>query len=773
MQSKADSTQPTAVTETKNLHITGMHCASCATLIQRKLVKEPGVTDATVSFANHQAVVEYQPKQVNDQKLIDAVAAAGYKASVMTDQAEDVSEQEREIELRYLKNRLWIAGILTGILLLTMIPGMSMWLHNPWLLWALATPVQFWVGWRFYQGAWSALRAGGATMDTLIALGTSVAYGYSVVAVLFSEQLLAMGVEPHLYFEAAAAIIAFVTLGKYLELRSRGKTAEALEALAHLQPREAFRIGADGSIERVELQDVVVGDRLLVKAGQQVPVDGKIVTGSAVLDESMVTGESVPVTKEVGDGVVGATVNAAGSFEMVTEKVGGEMFLSQIIELVRRAQASRPQVQQLVDTIAGYFVPVALGLSLVAFGVWWLFGPDPGWLYGMVSMTAVLIIACPCALGLATPTALIAGVGRGAQVGILIKDAQALELAQEVTTIIFDKTGTLTEGKPSVTDTFFSSTLSQQQVQKLQQQILTLETQSQHPLAAAVVRHFEALGVSSEATALGEVEEAAGKGVRATFGPKEVIIGTKAFLQEQKISLDKKALARTEQWQKAGQTVIQIGAAGKHLGSIALADTLRAGAAETVAQLQQQGLEILLLSGDTQKTVEAIAAQVGIGNIQAEVLPDQKEAVVAELTNSGKKVAFVGDGINDAPALARAHLGIAMGGGTDVARGAAEVVLLHSDIRLVPQALVLAKSTLRIIKQNLFWAFAYNVTLIPVAMGVLYPFFGIQLQPLFAGAAMAFSSVSVVLNALRLQRIRLVPGETAKNSSGSDITTGT
>jgi len=738
---------------TKYLHVSGMHCASCATIIERKLSKIPEVAEAHVSFANHQAMVVLS-RRLSVDRLLDTVQQAGYQAQVQQEDGEDLVQRERAEELSYLRTRLIVAAVLTGVLLLTMVPGIPMLLMNPWFQWAVATPVQFWVGRRFYQGAWAALKAGGATMDTLVVLGTSVAYGYSAVAVLFADSLRSAGVEPHLYFEAAAAIITFVLLGKFLELRGRGKTAEALESLLSLHPTTAHRILKSGKIEDIDIDHVSAGDRLLVKAGEQVPVDGKIVKSTAVIDESMVTGESIPVTKTVGQQVLGATVNTSGSFEMVAERVGADMFLSQVIAAVRHAQASRPRVQQLVDKISSYFVPGVLVLALLTFIVWWLVGPEPSWLYGLVSMTAVLIIACPCALGLATPVALIAGVGRAAKAGILIKDASSLESAEKIKTVLFDKTGTITEGRPTVTEVAFASGVSEAEQRTISQELLTLESQSQHPLAVAIVEHLQNIS-PLEASNMSEMSERAGQGVEAKFGARRVQMGTDVWFEVEKIKLDPKLLERATKLRSQGQTVIQAAVNGKHVAFVGLSDTIRPGAAEVVRELKKAGYGVQLISGDTEQTVAAVAKRLGIAAYRAAVLPAEKETVVKDLVAVGEQVAFVGDGINDAPALARADLGIAMGTGTDVARGAAEIVLLHSDIRLVPQALKVATATLSIIRQNLFWAFAYNVTLIPVAMGVLYPFFGIQLQPMFAGAAMALSSVTVVLNALRLQRIRL------------------
>lgn len=730
-------------------HVSGMHCASCASNIQRKLRKTSGVAEAAVNYANEQATVTYDDTKITKPAIAQAIADVGYHAHIDVAEGSDIAEQERTAELQDLKQKLLVSGVLSAVLVTTMIPGLPMWLHNPWLLLILATPVQFWAGKRFYQGAWSGLKNLSANMDTLVAMGTSAAYFFSVFVVLFHDWLTAQGVATHLYFEASAAIITFILLGKFLEIRAKAKTSSAIKELLGLQAKTA-RVQKNGEWIEMPLEAVQVGDKLLIKPGEKIPVDGTVIEGETSIDESMVTGESLPVTKAEGDVVIGSTINQSGSIQVAATKVGSDTMLATIIKLVQQAQGSRPPIQALVDTIASYFVPAVIVLSVITFFAWWVFGPEPKLLMSLVSMINVLIIACPCALGLATPTSLMVGIGRGAQSGILIKDAQALEIANKVKAVAFDKTGTLTKGKPEVQQSEYAKGFDKKDVDSL---VFAVESLSHHPLAQALVSFVSSKNQTlQEAT---QFSDHAGKGVSARVGKKTVLIGTASFLATQNIHIDSPLVSTAQTWQKRAQSVAHVAVNGTHAAVFGIADTVKESAKTVVKTLQNMGITSVMVTGDNNQTAEAIAKQLGITEVRSEVLPAQKEQLIHELRKSYSVVAMVGDGINDAPALAAADVSIAMGGGTDVAIESAGVTLLRSEIGLVPTALDLSHKTMTNIKQNLFWAFAYNVVLIPVAMGVLYPFTGIILSPIMAGAAMAFSSVSVVANALRLRSTKL------------------
>lgn len=742
-----------------SFHVSGMTCASCAANISRRLSKQAGVKEASVNFANEQAVVNFDPHQVNSEKILSMVADLGYKAHVLDDDTIDLAGEERAAELGKLRTSLIVSIILTSVLVTEMIPFVHWpaWLHNPWLMWFLATPVQFWAGWRFYKGAWSSLKNKTANMDTLIALGTSVAYLYSAAVVLIGDWLVAQGVPAYLYFEASSTIITLVLLGKYLEIRAKSQASSAIYKLLDLQPKMAHRL-ENGSTTLIPVKDVQVGDHLQVKPGEKVPVDGEIVSGESSVDESMITGESLPVYKKTGDTVIGATLNKSGAFVLKTSKVGSETFLSQIIRLVRQAQGSRPQIQKLVDQISAYFVPIVIVLALLSFAVWFWFGPEPSLLLAMTSLISVLIIACPCALGLATPISIMVGVGRGAEKGILVKDSQAMETARQVGAVIFDKTGTLTEGKPKVQQAAFASELvGQSSAKPINKQaiidiLVALESQSQHPLAGAIVERYQKKIVTQAVSAF---KDYPGGGVMGLAGKLKVFVGNKRFLEQHKVEFDKSLLDKAKKWQSQAQTVIFVAVDGRLMMIIGLADTLRATAKDMVDELRNMEIKTIMLTGDTEDTARVIAGQVGIKDFQASVLPHDKEVWVGKMRRRYGRVAMVGDGINDAPALAAADIGIAMGEGTDVAIESAGVTLLRSDLSLIPSVFRLSKATFNNIAQNLFWAFIYNVSLIPVAMGVLYPWWGVKLNPMLAGAAMAFSSVSVVVNALRLKRAKL------------------
>lgn len=752
--------------KTVSFHVSGMHCASCAANVQRKLKKTTGVLEAQVNYANEQATISVDESQFNESEAKNAVSQLGYTAHIGVSDATDISEKEREQELQSLKLKLGVSSVLTILLLVgAMVPFAPDILKNPIVMLILSTPVQFWVGKRYYQSAWSALLNKTTNMDTLIALGTSVAYFYSVVVVALGfgemgmQRLESLGIEHHVYFETSATIITLILLGKYLEIRAKGQTSQALKKLIGLQAKTAHLV-VDGEIKDVPVGELQVGDILQVKPGEKVPVDGEVIKGETSVDESMVTGESLPVAKSVGDSVIGATINASGSFQMKATNVGSDTVLSNIIELVKQAQGSRPPIQKMVDKVSSIFVPVVIVLSVLTFGVWYAFGPDPALVRALVSMISVLIIACPCALGLATPTSLMVGVGKGAENGILIKNADALEVANKVTAVLFDKTGTITKGKPEVQSITFLGKSSKQQEKEYHTGIYAIEELSHHPLAGAVVQHYKnnsglTVELKKIQDSVEKFEDVSGKGVSAQIGKQKVLIGTEKFLKENTISIPKAAAQQVASAREKGQTVSLVSWNGELIAYIAIADSIKEQAKEVIDRLDKMKIASILITGDNEQTAQAIAKQAGISKVYAQVLPEDKEKKVRELRDNGEIVAFAGDGINDAPALAASDVGIAMGSGTDVAIESAGITLLRSDISLVPDSIQLSKITMRNIKENLVWAFGYNVLLIPVAMGVLYPIWGIQLNPMLASAAMAFSSVSVVVNALRIKRIKL------------------
>lgn len=732
-----------------SFHVSGMHCASCASNLTRKFKKLPGVSAAQVNYANEQATISYEGK-LDNNKIKEAAKSLGYIAHLDTqEKEEDIAELERAKELQSLKLKLFLSGVLSIMLMASMLPFLPEIFHNPYFLWLLATPIQFWAGWRFYKSAFSALKNLTANMDTLVALGTSVAYFYSVFVTTFARYLQAQGLPTHVYFEASGAIITFILLGKYLEIRAKAKTSSAIRKLLDLQAKTA-RVKRDGNWQTIEINQVKKGDRVLVRSGEKVPVDGIVIKGESSVDESMVTGESLPVSKSKGDSVTGATLNQSGSLEIEASKLGNESMLSQIVALVKKAQGSRPEIQALVDKIASIFVPTVIVTSILTAIIWYFFGPEPRYLYAMISSINVLIIACPCALGLATPTSLMVGIGKGAESGILIKDAQALQIANKLKAVIFDKTGTLTKGKPKVQSTAFLKN-----AEKQLPLLLAVEEHSQHPLATALLSFCKRKKVGASSAKISNFKDHRGKGISTKIGKNLVFVGTARLLKENKIDIDEKLQKKAESFAQKAETLVYFAVDNSHLAVFGIADSLRKESKEVVKNLQNNGITVALLTGDKEKTARAVAKELDIKDVYAEVLPNEKQEAIELAQGNYGLVAMVGDGVNDAPALAQANLSIAMGKGTDVAIESAGVTLLHDDLQLVSKAIYLSKLTMQNIKQNLFWAFAYNALLIPVAMGVLYPSFGILLSPILAGAAMAFSSVSVVANALRLQRKKL------------------
>ena len=813
-------------TEKAHIHITGMTCTTCAATIQKGLTETPGVEQANVSFASEKATVDYDPSKVSLTKLKDKISKIGYgiatkksifpvggmtcascvarveeallgvpgvvsanvnlaseKATVEYTEGVDIADLRRAVaeagytlgseaetleditiaaqrELRSVRNRFIFSAVLAAsIMILMWVPVFA---GRPYLLWALATPVQFWAGWRFYRGAWGALRHKTTDMNTLVAVGTSAAYFYSVVAVLFPGLFAAAEVKLSLYFDTSAMIIALILLGRFLETRARGQTSEAIKKLIGLNPKTALVI-RDGKEVEISVEEVQVGDLILVRPGERVPVDGILREGHSSIDESMITGESIPVEKNKGDEVIGASINKTGSFKFEATRVGKDTTLAQIIRLVDEAQGSKAPIQRLADIIASYFVPIVIGIAIITFIVWYFAGPSPALTYALLNFVAVLIIACPCAMGLATPTAIIVGTGKGAENGVLIRSAETLERSHKIRAVLLDKTGTITQGEPKVTDIIAIPSSSQDEVLRL---AASAERGSEHPLGEAIVRAAEdkKLKIASAK----DFNAIPGQGIEASVGGKKLLLGNLRLISEKKLSLNGMG-EEAEKLRAKGKTVMFLGIDNHIAGIIALADTLKPNAKAAVAALHNMGIEVMMLTGDNKRTAEAIASEVGIDRVLAEVLPEHKAEEVKKLQQEGKVVAMVGDGINDAPALAQADVGIAIGTGTDVAMETGDITLISGDLGGIVTAVSLSKRTMRTIKQNLFWAFAYNTALIPVAAGVLYFAFGNTgvpsglhfilgdygfLNPILAAAAMAASSITVVSNSLRLKRFK-------------------
>jgi len=736
--------------ERLTLPVRGMHCAACVGKVEGALTGVPGVETAAVNLATEQATVAFDPAQTSVPALRRAVAAAGYDLAAAPvargGEAEDRERRAREVEQRRLRRKVVIGALLSAPLLVggmpALFPWVPAWLRDPWLQLVLATPVQFWVGADFHRAFLRDLRHRSASMSTLVSLGTSAAYLFSLAVTLWPHVFHAAG--GMTYYETAAVVITLVALGRWLEARARGRTSEAIRRLVSLAPRTA-RVLRDGAEVDVPTGDVLVGDLIRIRPGERVPVDGAVVDGASTVDESMLTGESLPVDKTAGATAFGGTVNRTGSFVFRATRVGSETTLARIVSLVEEAQGSRAPIQRLADRVAAIFVPVVLAIAAATFVGWWLLGPAPSVLYALTNAVAVLVIACPCAMGLATPTAIMVATGRGAEVGVLVRSAAALETLHRVDTMVFDKTGTLTVGRPSVVDAVPVAGAAESEVLAL---AAAAEQGSEHPIGEAIVARAKELGLALPPVA--EFITVPGQGVDAMAADGRVLLGNRALMDARGVEVD--ALApRAAALAADGKTVVYLAFAGRALGLLAVADALKPDAARTVRALRELGLSVAMLTGDHRATAAAIARAAGIDRVLAEV---GKAAEVKALQAEGRRVAMVGDGINDAPALAQADVGIAMGSGTDVAIEAADVTLLRGDLAGVVAAVELSRRTIHVVRQNLVWAFGYNVVLIPVAAGLLYPLWGVLLSPILAGAAMAFSSVSVVTNSLRLKRWR-------------------
>ncbi|GGG87355.1 copper-translocating P-type ATPase [Parapedobacter pyrenivorans] len=722
--------------------VLGMTCASCAGSAENIVKYEPGVIDASVNFATGNLTVEYLPNMTDAARLKKAVQSVGYDLLVA-----DEAKQQETLEAIHaqkfekLKHKtIWAITLSLPVVVIGMF-----FMNMPYadlIMWLFSTPVVLWFGKDFFINAWKQAKHRSANMDTLVALSTGIAYLFSVFNMAFADFWHQRGLHAHVYFEAAAVIIAFILLGKLLEEKAKGNTSSAIKKLMGLQPKTVIVIKPDGTEQQIAIEHVDTGNIILVKPGEKIAVDGLVVSGTSYVDESMLSGEPVPVLKEEGKKVFAGTINQKGSFQFEAVKVGKETMLAQIIKMVQHAQGSKAPVQKLVDKIAGIFVPIVIGISILTFILWFVLGGDNGIVQGLLAAVTVLVIACPCALGLATPTAIMVGVGKGAENGILIKDAESLELAKKVNAIVLDKTGTITEGRPQVTGIQW---LDNDDAMK--GVLLSIEKQSEHPLAEAVVNHLT--GVAT--TPLSMFDSITGKGAKANHHNETYFVGNKKLLAENNIRIAEQLQKQADEWSNQSKTVIWFADRKQVLSVIAIADEIKETSVQAIKEMQEMGIELYMLTGDNEATAKAIAQQTGIKHYKAEVLPQHKADFVKELQQQGKIIAMVGDGINDSTALATADVSIAMGKGSDIAMDVAKMTIISSDLTKIPQAIKLSKQTVATIKQNLFWAFIYNLIGIPIAAGILYPINGFLLNPMIAGAAMALSSVSVVSNSLRLK----------------------
>lgn len=725
--------------------VLGMSCASCAARVDKTLNGLPGVYQATVNYATAVAQVEYNPEICSDATLQSAVQDAGY--DLLVDTGEDAADKAEEIRLtRYRKiKRRTVAALLLSLPVMVI----SMFFEDisslKYVLWILATPVVFGLGREFYINAWRQLKHGTSNMDTLVAVSTGIAYTFSVFNLLFPDFWLSRGIEPHIYFEAASVIIAFILLGRLLEERAKQNTSSAIKKLIGLQPKTVIII-VDSDERTVPITAVQKGDTILVKPGERIAVDGVVVTGESYVDESMLNGEPVPMHKQSGEKVFAGTINQKGTFRFIADKIGSDTMLAQIIRMVQDAQGSKAPVQKLVDRIARFFVPAIISISIIAFVAWIFLAPTNGFTNGLLAMVTVLIIACPCALGLATPTAIMVGIGKGAEKGILIKDAQSLEIAPKIDTIILDKTGTITAGHPIVIESLWENGFEHSR--KI---LYSLEKLSEHPLSDAVVNTLQ----NEKEISIDKFENVPGKGVKGVVGSQTYYAGSLSLLNDNHITIASHLQELANKWTQEAKTLVWFADSTQAIAAIALTDEIKQTSAQAISQLQEMGVEVHMLTGDNAISAQAISRKVGINHYKAGVLPNEKAQFIKELQANGKKVGMVGDGINDSAALAQANLSIAMGQGSDIAVDTAMATILSSDLLKIPETIRLSQLTIKTIYQNLFWAFIYNLIGIPIAAGIFYSVNGFLLNPMWASAAMAFSSVSVVLNSLRLKRKRI------------------
>lgn len=730
--------------------VTGMSCASCAVSVESMLKSVEGVKDAGVNFANNTAFAEYDNEQVQPEELQKAIQSIGYNLIIDSEDPYADSEARQQEEYARVKGRfLGAAAFALPVFII------GMFFHNMpygrWISLVLTIPVLFIFGSHFFKNSWKLARHGKTNMDTLVALSTGIAFIFSAFNTFYPQFLESRGFEAHVYYEAAAVIIAFISLGKWLEEKAKSNTSSALKKLMGLQPKFVKVIIDEKEIE-MPVGDVQKGQIVMVRPGEKIPLDGEVTIGHSYVDESMISGEAIPVKKTKGEKVFAGTINQKGAFRFAATKVGNETLLAQIIKTVREAQGSKAPVQKLADKIAGIFVPVVILIAIATFLSWIIFGGDNAFTHALITSISVLVIACPCALGLATPTAIMVGVGKGAENGILIKDAESLELAHKTDVVILDKTGTITEGKPRMIEQMWMDIDKESRATGIAV-LYAMESQSEHPLAQAVT---DALKEQVAGTPhLEEFESLTGRGLTAKSGGVVYFLGNRKLMDEQSIHVAEAISAKAKEWQEKAQTVVYFADENEVLAVITIADAIKETSARAIKKLQDKGIEVYMITGDNKETAAAVARQVGIKNYKAETMPSDKAEFVKKLRKEGKTVAMVGDGINDSTALAEADVSIAMGKGSDIAMDVAKITLITSDLMLLPKALKLSDKTVMGIRQNLFWAFIYNVVGIPIAAGILFPFTGFLLNPMIAGAAMAFSSVSVVLNSLRLKRVRI------------------
>jgi P-type Cu2+ transporter len=731
---------------TKSYSVTGMSCASCANTIEKSLSGQKGIAKASVNFANNTVLIDYKPEEITADKIKQIVQAAGYDIIVDSDNSDPaIIEEQKRKDLAALRLRTILSIVVSVPIVIIGMLAMNI-PHANYIMWALATPVVIVFGKQFFIGAWKQAKHFSANMDTLVALSTGIAYLFSVFNTIYPRFWTEKGLHANVYFEAAAGVISFILLGKLLEERAKSNTSTAIKKLMGLQPNAVTRIKNGKEEEVVSINDVQVNDILLVRPGEKIAVDGEVTEGHSYVDESMISGEPLAVEKSGGGKVFAGTINQKGSFQFRAEKVGGDTLLAHIIKKVQEAQGSKAPVQKLVDKIAGIFVPVVMGIAILSLVLWVYFGGDNGFTHGLLAMVTVLVIACPCALGLATPTAIIVGVGKGAENGILIKDAESLELAHKVNAVVLDKTGTITEGHPEVIDIAWKEDVD---TVLLSSVLYSMEARSEHPLATAITNFFKKTPI--ETVAINSFDSITGSGVTAIYARRIYFAGNSKLLATMNIKVPENIEIQANKWTEENRSVIWLADQFNALAAVAVTDAIKPGSANAIKELQRMGIEVYMLTGDSEQTAAMVAKEAGIRHFKAGASPTDKSDFVKELQQQGKIVAMAGDGINDSQALAQADVSIAMGKGTDIAMDVAKMTLISSDLNYIPKAILLSRRTIKVIRQNLFWAFIYNIIGIPIAAGALYPINGFLLNPMIAGAAMALSSVSVVSNSLRLK----------------------
>ncbi len=733
-------------TVSKSYKVSGMTCAACALSVESYLKPTNGIVSVAVNYPNQSVSFTYSPNKITIEQIRKKVQEIGYDLLIgNAKEAQKTFEDLEEKKLATLKSKLIFAAFFSIPVFVISMFFMGKLPFENWILLALTTPVIVWSGSEFYKVAWKKLLHRSTSMDTLVALSTGVAFLFSLFNTVYPQYFTNRGLSPHVYYESAVIIITLILLGRYFEEKAKSKTSSAIKKLIGLKPKTVLAIRNGEELE-ISYESILKGELIVIKPGDKIPVDGRVKKGTSYIDESMITGEPIPIAKNKKDTVFAGTVNQKGALRIIATKIGDDTLLAQIIHLVEQAQASKPAIQKLADKIAGIFVPVVIAIALATAILWYVFGPEPPFTYALLSLITVLIIACPCALGLATPTALMVGLGKGAQQGILIKDAQALETAYKIDTLLIDKTGTITEGKPTVTDIIWSKNNEGALLSKI---VLTIESQSEHPIAEAIATHLKSTTTALEID--GSFESYTGRGASIKYNEITYCIGNEKLMFELNISISEVLNTKATALRNQAKTVSLISKGAEVVGVIAVADQIKESAKTSIKAIQNMGVEIYMLTGDNEQTAATVAKKVGIKNFKAEVMPDDKGYFVKELQNQGKIVAMVGDGINDSHALAQADVGIAMGSGTDIAMESASLTLMHSDLKQISKAINLSKLTMQTIRQNLFWAFIYNIVAIPIAAGALYPTFGFLLSPMIAGATMSMSSISVVMNSLRLK----------------------